>query len=428
MRRALVASVLGSLLGLGLGSPAHAADLAPVPSDFHWGVATSGYQSEGDAPPSNWSAYDDAKEPYLNSVDFRHRYAEDIANAASLGVDTFRFGIEWARVEPQPGVFDAGELAYYDDVIAEIRSHGMKPMITLSHWVHPQWFVDQGAWGATEAVDRFVDYATRIVDRYAGDDVSWITFNEPFIYLQHELTETRGLPALLSTVALPAKLVKAHNLVYDVIHDRDPDALVSSNVAYIPGVEPVLDGVFLKKMKTDFLGIDYYYGAALDNPTAVNAFTGEFWKIKYAPEGLYYALKLYAKRFPGKPIWIIENGMATDNGSPRPDGYTRSQHLRDHIYWMQRAMAEGVPVIGYNYWSITDNYEWGSYRPRFGLWTVDAATDPALTRTPTDGVATYTDVIADGGVASDYEPVLKPGLCNIDDLVTSCLKRVLGLA
>ncbi len=84
-------------------------------------------------------------------------------------------------------------------------------------------------------------------------------------------------------------------------------------------------------------------------------------------------------------------------------------------------------MIGYNYWSITDNYEWGSYRPRFGLWTVDAATDPTLTRKPTDGVATYTDIIANGGVPATYLPTIKPGLCNIDNLATSCLKRLLGL-
>lgn len=427
MRRTLTALLAATMFVALAPTTAQAAELPPVPDGFHWGVATSGYQSEGDAPPSNWSAYDDAKDPYLDSVDFRHRYAEDIANAASLGVDTFRFGIEWARVEPTPGVFDDEELAYYDDVVAEIRSHGMKPMITLSHWVHPKWFADEGGWASATAVAQFTKYSKKIVDRYAGQDVTWITFNEPFIYLQHELTETKGLSQLLSNLQLPSKVVQSHNQMYAYIHQHDPGAMVSSNVAYIPGVQPALDAMFLNQMKTDFLGIDYYYGVALDNGTAASALMGEFWKIDPAPAGLYYALKLYAQRFPGKPIWIIENGFVSDNGKPRADGYTRSDHLRDHVYWMQRAIAEGVPMIGFNYWTITDNYEWGSYRARFGLWTVDAATDPTLTRRPTDGVATYTDVIAQNGNRPDYRPVRKPGLCNIDDLATSCLKRILNL-
>lgn len=425
MRRWMT-GVLAAIAVIGLAAPAQAADLPPVPDGFHWGVATSGYQSEGYAPPSNWSLYDDKKEPYGNSVDFLHRYKEDIANAASLGVDTFRFGVEWPRVEPQPGVYDPAAFAFYDDVVAEIESHGMKPMITLSHWVHPKWFTDHGGWGSAKAIDQFVAFSKQVVTRYAGQGATWITFNEPFIYLQHELTEGASP---FSTLFLPSRLVKAHNAVYDLIHQLDPGAMVSSNVAYIPGAEPILDAVFLNHMKKDFLGIDYYYGAAIDNPTALYAFIGaQFWKIRPAPEGLYYALKLYHRRFPDLPIWIVENGMATDNGkTPRADGITRSQHLRDHIYYMQRAIAEGVPMIGYNYWSITDNYEWGSYRPRFGLWTVDAATDPTLTRKPTDGVATYTDIIANGGVPATYLPTIKPGLCNIDNLATSCLKRLLGL-
>ena len=423
--KALAAAISGLVIVLGLTAPAQAADQLPsVPTGFHWGVSTSGYQSEGHAPPSNWSRYDDKHEPYRNSADFLHRYKEDIANAASLGVDTFRFGIEWARVEPRPGVFDPAAFAFYDDVVAEIRRLGMRPMITLSHWVHPAWFADQGAWSRPRAVDQFVDYATRIVTRYAGQGATWITFNEPVIYLQHELTEGSNP---LATLALQSKLVSAHNRTYDLIHRLDPDAMVSSNVAYIPGVQPVLDLLFVNQMKLDFIGLDYYYGAALDNATAINAFTGKFWEVKPAPEGIYHALTSYHRRFPKLPIWIVENGMATDNGKPRADGYTRSQHLRDHLYWMQRAIADGVPVIGYNYWSITDNYEWGSYQPRFGLWTVDVATDPTLTRKPTDGVATYTDIIARGGNPTDYQPVRKPGFCNIDDLLATCLNPVLGL-
>src|SRR5699024_9731296 len=107
---------------------------ANVPADFHWGVATSGFQIEGHFPDSNWSRYVEQrtaaiKDPYRNSVDFRHRYPADIAQAARLGVDTFRFSVEWARVQPQPGVIDESALAYYDDVVRRVKAAGMTPMI-----------------------------------------------------------------------------------------------------------------------------------------------------------------------------------------------------------------------------------------------------------------------------------------------------------
>lgn len=116
--------------------------------------------------------------------------------------------------------------------------------------------------------------------------------------------------------------------------------------------------------------------------------------------------------------------MPTDNGKPRPDGYTRSQHMRDHIYWIQRAIADGVKVMGFNYWSLTDNYEWGSYRARFGLYTVNVATDPSLKRIPTDGVETFRTVLANKGVPSGYVPVKRPAWCSIEDPIATCLKKV----
>ncbi|MFD2474283.1 family 1 glycosylhydrolase [Amycolatopsis silviterrae] len=219
------------------------------------------------------------------------------------------------------------------------------------------------------------------------------------------------------------RLVTAHRGAYDLIHRLDPGAPVSSNAAYIPGVQGILDTQFVDQVKDklDFAGLDYYYGASLDNLSAVHAASGEFWKVTPQPDGIYYALRYYAHKFPDLPLYVVENGMPTDNGAARPDGYTRAQHVRDHIYWVQRAKADGMKVIGYNYWSITDNYEWGSYQPRFGLYTVDARTDPSLTRRPTDAVAAYRDLIRDGGVPAGYLPVAHPATCSLVDGLNSCL-------
>src|SRR6516162_7712384 len=129
---------------------------------FHWATATAGCQVERDAADSNWRRYVDRTagkplpadntgplahgpiDPYKQADDFRHRYREDIANAHALGVNTFRFGLEWARVMPEPGKWDEKELAYYDSIVATLRENGITPMITLMHWVYPGWIADRG--------------------------------------------------------------------------------------------------------------------------------------------------------------------------------------------------------------------------------------------------------------------------------------------
>lgn len=127
-------------------------------------------------------------------------------------------------------------------------------------------------------------------------------------------------------------------------------------------------------------------------------------------------------QFPGKPIRVIENGLATDPAGRRPDGYRRSDHLRDTVYWLQRAKQDGIPVKSYNYWSLTDNYEWGGdFDSRFGLFTVDVRRDPSLTRRPTDGVAAYREITrAGGGVPADYRPTRMPVPCSLVDVPDSC--------
>ncbi|MGH3738256.1 MAG: glycoside hydrolase family 1 protein [Micromonosporaceae bacterium] len=387
---------------------------------FFWGVATSGFQSEGYAPDSNWRRYAERKEPYRDSVDFRHRYPEDIARAKRLGLNVFRFGVEWSRVEPKPGEVDAAELAYYDDVVRRIRAAGMRPMITLDHWVYPGWVADRGGWDNDATVDAWLANARRVVARYRDQGVLWITFNEPAVYVQLEITNGGISP--WEVAGMQSRIVTAHKKAYDIIHELDPGAMVSSNVAYVPGAEGLLDLAFVDQWtgKLDFIGVDYHYGASLDNWSAIYAVTGGLWKIRSQPDGIYYALRFYSRKYPDLPLYVVENGMPTDDGKPRADHYTRSEHLRDHVYWIQRAKADGMNVIGYNYWSITDNYEWGSYRPRFGLYTVDVATDPSLTRRPTDAVDTDRELVRNGGVPDDYRVVAPPATCSLVDPPSSC--------
>lgn len=424
MLSSVVAVSLCATLSAGTASASQDDDWS---RDFYWGVASSGYQSEGSAPDSNWkrfvdrSAGKDGVDHYRDSVDFRHRYADDIRLAAGLGVNTYRFGIEWARVEPSPGRWDEAELAFYDDVFRQVRAAGMTPMITLNHWVYPGWALDQGGWAESRTADAWLAFSRKIVQRYAGQDVLWVTFNEPLIFLKNE----QKVGALNATryFAAQSNIVQAHRRAYDLIHELDPTSKVTSNQAYITGVNGMADWFFLDQVKDklDFIGIDYYYGLSIDNWTVFAAATDKFWDVKLQPEGIYYALRSYHDRFPRLPLYIVENGMATDNGKLRDADYTRGDHVRDTVYWLQRAKADGMNLIGYNYWSLTDNYEWGSYRARFGLYTVDALTDPALTRRPTDAVPAYQALVTAGGVPQGFRLKRGPGTCSLVDGLNSCL-------
>ncbi|MDO9236942.1 MAG: family 1 glycosylhydrolase [Aquabacterium sp.] len=395
--------------------------------DFMWGVAASGFQSEGHAPDSNWTRYI-AKNPqydaYRDSVDFYKHYEADLARAAALGVKTYRIGIEWARVEPQPGVVDAAALAFYDAVIARIVKLGMRPMLTLDHWVYPGWMADKGGWASVDMQRNWLSQATRVVDRYAVYNPIWITINEPAIYLQNEI-KNGGLKAADLT-KMNDGMVAVHRAIYDHIHVKQAGAMVSSNVAYISGLESQIDTLFFNRVvdKLDFIGIDYYYGLSVTDLSSLGGLLNNtLWTIKLQPEGIYYAMRHYAERYPKLPLYIVENGMPTQDGV-RADGVKRGDALRDTVYWLQRAKADGMKVMGYNYWSLTDNYEWGSYKPRFGLYTVNVLTDPSLTRVATDAVGVYTNLIAAKGVPVGYKPTVAAQRCSLVSPVDSCLRPV----
>lgn len=223
-------------------------------------------------------------------------------------------------------------------------------------------------------------------------------------------------------------LVDTHRRAFDLIASLDPGALVKSNLAHTPPPMPPEDLRFVEQVldKLDYLGVDYYYGLSLDNLTGAFSFLGH-WVIRPQPDGPCEVLLMYSRRYPELPLYIVENGMATDNGKPRTYPYTRADYMRDHVYWIQRAIADGADVIGYNYWSLVDSYEWVNYRARFGLYRVDVKNDPTLQRRETDGVGAYRAVIDAGGVPEGYAPTMRPAFCSFANLPGTCtLERLLG--
>ncbi|MBD0023406.1 family 1 glycosylhydrolase [Gordonia pseudamarae] len=419
----LVVSVV--LAGVLCGPTQAGAAVPPLGSDFEFGVAQAGFQSEGHNRDSNWVRYGDqgkVRQKVGNSVDFYHRYLQDIARAKALGVRIYRTSVEWSRVQPRPGRFDDVGWAFYDRVIRAVVDAGMRPMITLNHWVHPGWEVDRGGWNRTGMADDMVAFGTRVADRYSWADPLWITFNEPTEYVRRELMYGGVRPE--NATRMVDGIIDAHRRLYRHIHAVQPGAEVSTNMAYfpVPGLGPWLEGLFPERLRDsmDFIGVDNYYSLSVTDLSVALAATGELWKASQAPESIYYVLRHLAGRYPGVPIRIIEAGMAGAPNGVRPDGYRRGDHLWDTVYWVQRARQDGVTVISFNYWSITDNYEWGDYGPRFGLYSVDVHHDRSLTRTPTDAVAGYRQITRQGGVPTGYRPTRLPVACSLVSVPDSC--------
>lgn len=408
----------------------------------------------------HWEKAGKTKDICGKAVDFYNRYEEDILLAKQMGVNSFRLSVEWSRIEPEPGKIDLQQLAYYKNLIQTVRKHGMEPLVTLIHFTYPHWLdIDADKDGVTgwedpDTVDHFLNYASLVARELSPDVKYWITFNEPNIWLPLSHLAGKMPPggkSIFGLLRAARNVLQAHARVYDRIHGIRKDAMVSSNIfqfqynpfarrastfaaqanamsektiqhftnsdwfmeafedgkfAYEPhlnqyfkashfkgGVAAMNNSVYSLLGRFDYVAFDYYYRF---NTIDQVLHADQTWRMPIYPQGLYNVLMSYHRRFR-KPIVIAENGIANFNGNPREDGWKRPDHLVQHVYNMQSAMADGANVLGYYHWSITDNYEWGNYDSRFGLYSVEALKDPELKRIPTDGVAAYQAVIQGQG-------------------------------
>jgi beta-glucosidase/6-phospho-beta-glucosidase/beta-galactosidase len=459
---------------------------------FLWGVATSAYQAEGGyngegEPQTNWARAERRGDvaPLGRSADFWNRYAEDFARCRELGLKAFRLGIEWSRVRPTregaPATsppFDRTALDHYAAMIASCQEHGLEPVVTLHHFVHPAW-LGSDPWLDERTPALFAEYVrtavTHVNERLARPIRWFITINEPNMlvlnsYLGRQFP-ARARSGFHTMIAAYNQLLRAHVLAYNALHDlydarawpapqvsfnnycsdlywsdkllldlvcaRErgvPRTAVSAHIcerarafdaafraarlplhrdlAYYIGagmkrlsnwigykqfdataLAPLLDTIYTspRARLLDYIGLDYY------DPFAAHAFrlpvlwdhefknhsfrtwmlatvTSKWWDWRVLPRGLHFFCKHYAEDF-GRPVLIAENGMALrrrpDGSHPRRDRMTRSQFLRLHVHEVAKILRDGVPLAGYLHWSLFDNYEWGTYTPRFGLYSID---------------------------------------------------------
>jgi beta-glucosidase len=387
------------------------------PPGFLWGAATAAHQVEGDNRASDWWRFEQAgKLPFRSGDACRHYelFERDFDLARTLGHNSHRFSIEWSRIEPRPGAWDMAAVAHYLEVIEALRRRDIEPVVTLHHFTNPAWFADAGGW----AVRRNLTYFTRYVEvvaRHLGDRVRWwLTINEPTVYAKNAFVSGNWPPCRRGDWAAAWRIVRnmghAHRLAYEILHRHRPDALVgfSHSAPLVAPRQParVLDrgaaslrDLILNRLPVrlmagasakwlDFIGVNYYCRtlvhwqpcgtAALfgrdwleDDQGEPRAFSDIGWEIY--PAGLARQLARFARY--GVPVVVTENGLATT------DEDERLAFLRSHLQSLADAVAAGVPVLGYLYWTLMDNYEWSSgTAPRFGLAATDFATQERIPR------------------------------------------------
>ncbi len=341
------------------------------PKRFLWGSATSAYQVEGGNTNSDWEVLFSPKAGL--ACDHYHRFEEDFDLAKSLNQNSHRLSIEWARIEPEKGQFNAQEVAHYRSVLQALKKRGIKPLVTLHHFTNPLWVFKRGGWKNRDTVSYFSSYVRFIVAQLSDLCDFWITVNEPSIYAAEGYLAGHWLPGKwdpLATAVVLKHLLEAHRAAYRIIHEIQPKALagVAHHFLYLRtpwGGNPFQ--FWDRKIsewagEQDFIGLNYYsaVGWVIGLPKSELR-----WPIY--PQGLYEILSA-VKGF-GRPIYVTENGIADANDDQR------ANYITDHLGAVARAIKAGADVRGYFYWSLLDNFEWAEgFDPRFGLVEVNYKT------------------------------------------------------
>ena len=397
----------------------------PAGRGFLWGAATSEYQIEGGAE-SDWARWE--REGKLRA---RHErcgeasghgrlWESDYALLASLGVNAYRFSVEWSKVEPVRGEFSIAALEECRRRVDRLIRLGIEPVLTLFHYTHPAWFAEFG-WETRRGVELFLDFVRAVADA-VGDRVSMFTIlNEPVVFVLGGYLDGRippGLNDFSKASRAIENLLRAHTEASFLLREKNPRArfgVAHNMMDFAPGrrtswadrrlaaaadrfynrayLEAAVTGRLDMRIPmigrvrasvpdlprtTDFIGVNYYSRLHLQFPGR-SRWRGEFfyrdgggrgltdtgWEVH--PEGLVSCLRTAAET--GLPVIVTENGIATR------DDRLRCDFLREHVALLARARDSGLPLEGYFYWSLLDNFEWlEGFAPRFGLVDVDYAT------------------------------------------------------
>lgn len=404
-----------------------------LPKGFLIGAATAAHQVEGNNIHSDYWAqehmeYTSFNEPSGAACDHYNRYEEDIRLMAEAGLNAYRFSIEWARIEPQPGVFDENEIAHYRKVLECCRANGVEPIVTMHHFTSPRWLIEQGGWEAEATVERFARYCRYVVEQLGDLFTYACTINEANMGLQIAAITKRYMQ-MMKAQSAEGKVQVGINLG-DTLKERmkkqaaenrkifgtpNPQVFVSSRTpegdllvmkahqaakAAMKAVKPELQiGITLSLhdiqslpggeeaaareweeefmhylpyiRDDDFFGVQNYtrtlMGPDGSLPVPDGAETTQM-GYEFYPQALGHVIRTVHKSLP-IPLIVTENGVAVSDDS------RRVAFIEEALRGVDSCIEDGIPVKGYMYWSLLDNFEWQKgFSMTFGLIAVDRAT------------------------------------------------------
>jgi beta-glucosidase len=422
---------------------------AGLPKGFVMGAATAAHQVEGGLE-NDWSDFERQPGRIKHgdvsglAADSWNRFEDDLALLKQLGAKSYRFSVEWSRLEPQQGQWDEAALARYVQWTRRLREEGIEPLVTIWHFTLPKWVAASNAFENPANSDALVAFTEKVATAL-GPTVDWyITLNEPNVYAAKGYLQGEWPPGLKGETKrqaeVMANLLRVHGrmaealrrldttdadgdghatrisvahharifqpassstldtavagLTDDFINESIPRALVTGRLRLsVPGTLEIDEQVPGLAGSIDFLGLNYYsrdmVRADLSTPALSNQYLREGrptsdmgWDLY--PDGMYLLLMRFSTY--GVPLIITENGLADATGEHRPKFLTR------HLEAVRRATEDGATVLGYNHWALIDNFEWAEgYEPRFGLFRVDFENGQA--RSPTAAVTTFQKIV-----------------------------------
>ncbi|OLS37246.1 glycoside hydrolase family 1 protein [Bacillus sp. MRMR6] len=405
-------------------------------NEFLIGAATAAHQVEGNNVNSDFWAMEHVpgtmyKEPSLDAVDHYHRYKEDIQLLVEAGLNTYRFSIEWARIEPAKGDFNKDEIEHYRQVLEFCHQNNVTPIVTLHHFSSPKWLITEGGWESESTVEYFGDYCkyvvselgvlipyictineanmgkqiAKIMKRMSGNESTSankedsvdvqvglnVDMKEKMENYFRSVGEAFGIdPRKVQTFLAPRTengeliIMKCHEKARKVIKEVNPSIQVGITFSLydhqaLPGGEQSAEKEQYEDLlnylpflqEDDFLGVQNY-SRKIHGPDGIVKpdETTRLTKMgyEYYPEALGNVLRFVAKHWD-KPIIVTENGISTDHDEERVEFIERA------LTGVQQCLDEGINVIGYTYWSLLDNFEWQlGYAQTFGLIAVDRST------------------------------------------------------
>jgi len=363
------------------------------PDGFIWGSATAAHQIEGGNTNNDWWAWEHNPDSGCvassgDACDSWHRWAEDVALVADLGLGAYRFSLEWSRIEPAEGEWSIASLDHYRRICAACHERGIEPVVTFHHFTTPLWLVARGGWEAPDAPDRFGRFVERAT-AHLGDLIGRAcTLNEPNVIGVMGYSMGFFPPGVKDAfdrhVAVNETMVRAHRIAVDALRAGPgafPVGLTLSMAEMRAGeggegvrdaAEEILENVFLRATEgDDFVGVQCYTrlhfgptGVAPNDPAVPITQMGyEYW-----PQVVEYTARR-AAAFTGVPVIVTENGIGTE------DDRQRIAYMTTALEGVRRCLDDGVDVRGYFAWSLMDNFEWTlGYGPKFGLCAVDPVT------------------------------------------------------